>query len=147
MVWRIFSALLALTALGLLGLLVLAWGYTAPIAYDPIGPRPYPILILSLFAACCLYLTFRPAKLADEDDLGLTPELGKKIVICMAAMMAYAVLFEMIGFPASTALMAIVVGRLFGGSYTKCIIAGVIMGVASYVLFDRFLDVPLPMGF
>ena len=57
------------------------------------------------------------------------------------------VLFEMIGFPASTALMAIVVGRLFGGSYTKCIIAGVIMGVASYVLFDRFLDVPLPMGF
>ena len=82
MVLRIFSALLALTALGLL---VLAWGYTAPIAYDPIGPRPYPILILSLFAACCLYLTFRPAKLADEDDLGLTPELGKKIVICMSA--------------------------------------------------------------
>ena len=47
MVLRIFSAILALAALGLL---VLAWGYTAPIAYDPIGPRPYPILILSLFA-------------------------------------------------------------------------------------------------
>ena len=144
MVLCIFSALLALTALGLL---VLAWGYTAPIAYDPIGPRPYPILILSLFTVCCLYLTFRPKKLADVDDLGLSPELGKKILICMAAMLAYAVLFEMIGFPVSTALMAIVLGRLFGGSYTKCIIAGVVMGVASYVLFDRFLDVPLPMGF
>ena len=144
MVLRIFSALLALTALGLL---VLAWGYTAPIAYDPIGPRPYPILILSLFTVCCLYLTFRPKKLADVDELGLNPELGKKILICMAAMRAYAVLFEMIGCPVSTALMAIVLGRLFGGSYTKCIIAGVVMGVASYVLFDRFLDVPLPMGF
>ncbi len=144
MVLRIFSALLALTALGLL---VLAWGYTAPIAYDPIGPRPYPILILSLFTVCCLYLTFRPKRLADVDELGLNPALGKKILICMAAMLAYAVLFEMIGFPVSTALMAIVLGRLFGGSYTKCIISGVVMGVASYVLFDRFLDVPLPMGF
>ena len=144
MVLRIFSAILALAALGLL---VLAWGYTAPIACDPIGPRPYPILILSLFALCCTYLVFRPAKLADEDDLGLSPALGKKIAICMVAMLAYAVLFEMIGFPVSTALMAIVVGRLFGGSYTKCIIAGVVMGVASYILFDRFLDVPLPMGF
>ena len=42
---RAFSGLMALFSLFLV---YLAIGYVAPIAYDPIGPRPYPILIFSL---------------------------------------------------------------------------------------------------
>ena len=44
---RLFSGLMALVSLFLI---YLAIGYVAPIAYDPIGPRPYPILIFSLLA-------------------------------------------------------------------------------------------------
>ena len=39
---RAVSGLMALFSLFLV---YLAIGYVAPIAYDPIGPRPYPILI------------------------------------------------------------------------------------------------------
>ena len=75
---RYFSGLLFLATLFLL---YVAWGYTAPIAYDPLGPRPYPLLVLGLMAACTLFLTIRPK--AEEIDLGYTPSLLKKLAICL----------------------------------------------------------------
>ena len=78
---RWFSGLLALAAIGLL---TLAWGYTAPIAYDPIGPRPYPMLILSLLALGCIYLVVRPSTLTHALNLGYTKAILKNIGLCMA---------------------------------------------------------------
>ncbi|MDO4998454.1 MAG: tripartite tricarboxylate transporter TctB family protein [Neisseria sp.] len=138
---RIFSGLLLLAALFLL---YMAWGYTAPIAYDPLGPRPYPVLILGLLAACCLFLAVRPKQ--ENIDLGYTPVLKKKLVVCLAAMAVYAMLFELLGFPLATALMAFAVGKLFGGRNVPCAISGIVMGVGLYLLFDLLLDVPLPVG-
>lgn len=137
---RLFSGALLLAVLGLL---YLAWGYTAPIAYDPLGPRPYPLLILGLLAACCLFLILRPR--GEYINLGYTPAILKKVGLCTAFMMAYAVLFEVLGFPFTTALMAFAVGKLFGGRTLPCVISGVVMGGLLYVLFDYFLDVPLPL--
>lgn len=124
--------------------LYLAWGYTAPVAYDPLGPRPYPVLILSLLSLCCLYLAMRPHVQAVQ--LGYTPSLIKKLAFCTLFMLLYGILFEMLGFPIATALMAFGVGKLFGGSTQACAIGGVAMGVGFYILFDRLLDVSLPLG-
>lgn len=139
---RCFTGLLFVTALGLL---YLAWGYTAPITYDPLGPRPYPVLILSLLAVCCLFLAIRPK--TEVIDLGYTPSMLKKLAVCLGAMLLYAVLFELLGFPLATALMAFVIGRLFGGGWVACAVSGAVLGVGFYLLFDRLLDVPLPVGF
>ncbi len=141
---RWFSGLLALVALGLL---YLAWGYTAPIAYDPLGPRPYPVLVLSLLALCCVYLAVRPSKLSHYYSLGFTPLMLKKIGLCILFLLAYAFLFEVLGFPLSTALMAFGVGKLFNGKTIPCLISGAALGIVLYIAFDRFLDVPLPLGF
>ncbi len=141
---RWFSGLLALTAIGLL---TLAWGYTAPIAYDPIGPRPYPMLILSLLALGCIYLVVRPSTLTHALNLGYTKAILKNIGLCMAFLLAYALTFELLGFPLATALMAFGVGKLFGGSSKACLISGIALGALLYVLFDLLLDVPLPLGF
>ncbi|MCS4534467.1 tripartite tricarboxylate transporter TctB family protein [Neisseria montereyensis] len=137
---RLFSAALLLMVCGLL---YLAWGYTAPIAYDPLGPRPYPILILSLLGLCCLFLLVRPR--GEPIVLGYTPAIVKKIALCIACMVAYAFLFEVLGFPLSTALMAFCIGKLFGGRTLHCLISGVVMGVLLFILFDTLLDVPLPL--
>ena len=141
---RWFSGLLALAAIGLL---TLAWGYTAPIAYDPIGPRPYPMLILSLLALGCIYLVVRPSTLTHALNLGYTKAILQNIGLCMAFLLAYALTFELLGFPLATALMAFGVGKLFGGSSKACLISGIALGALLYVLFDLLLDVPLPLGF
>ncbi|MCF7529904.1 tripartite tricarboxylate transporter TctB family protein [Neisseria lisongii] len=138
---RCFSALLLAVSLFLL---YLAWGYTAPISYDPLGPRPYPAMILSLLALCSLFLALRPKQ---SEDLGYTPSLLKKLLLCFLALLFYGILFEILGFPLATAAMVFAVGKLFGGSNTACAVTGIALGIGFYLLFDRLLDVPLPVGF
>lgn len=139
---RYFSGLLFLVSLFLL---YTAWGYVAPIAYDPLGPRPYPMLVLGLMALCTLFLLVRPNP--ELINLNYTPAIIKNLFICLIVMLAYALLFEILGFPIATAFMSAIIGKLFGGKTLHCTITGVIMGALLYFLFDRALDVPLPLGF
>lgn len=137
---RAFALLLALLSLFLL---YLAWGYQAPISYDPLGPRPYPLLILSLLAGGSLWLALGRREISK---LGYSPALLGKLTICFLMLLAYGLTFELLGFPLATALMALVVGRLFGGSWGRSALAGLALGLGFYLLFDRLLDVPLPLG-
>ena len=137
---RAFALLLALLSLFLL---YLAWGYQAPISYDPLGPRPYPLLILGLLAGGSLWLALGRREISK---LGYSPALLSKLAICFLMLLAYGLTFELLGFPLATALMALVVGRLFGGSWGRSALAGLALGLGFYLLFDRLLDVPLPLG-
>ena len=143
MVERIFSGFLLLVAIAMM---VMAWGYTAPIAYDPIGPRPYPMILLILLAIGTAVVAFRPAKFAEIIDLGLSKPIIKNLVICTIALALYAVLFEILGYVVATLLMAWVVGILFGGHWLKSLIASAVMAIATYFLFNGPLEVSLPAG-
>lgn len=140
---RIFSGILGIVSLGLL---YLCWSYVAPIAYDPLGPRPYPVLLLLLLILCCFYLVIRPKKLAELLNLGLSRSILKKVGLLMLFMLIYATTFELLGFPISTALMFFLVGPLFGGSLKASLVTGIVFGCLLYGLFDYVLDVPLPLG-
>ena len=50
---RVFAAAWLLACAGLA---LLAWGFEAPFAYDPVGPRAYPLLLLFLMACGALWL-------------------------------------------------------------------------------------------
>ena len=140
---RVFRAVMVVVALALMWT---ARTFVPPIAYDPIGPRPYPMLLLGLLVAACLYLALRPPALAERLDLGYTPLILRNVALCLLALLAYAMLFEMLGFIIATALMCFAVGLLFGGSIKKSAVAGIASGVFFYLLFDVALDVPLPLG-
>ena len=130
--WLLFCAVLA----------VLAWGFQAPFAYDPVGPRAYPLLLLALMAAGSMWLLVKPCLL----DQKLDSSSALRSVLCMLTLLAYALLFEALGFIISTALCTFTLGLLFTGRVLPCAISGVLMGVLLYGLFDYLLDVPLPLG-
>ncbi|MGE6245702.1 tripartite tricarboxylate transporter TctB family protein [Psychrobacter proteolyticus] len=140
---RLFSGLMALVSLFLI---YLAIGYVAPIAYDPIGPRPYPILIFSLLAFGALVVAFRPPKFTKPIDLGLTKPIIRNLVLCALALLVYALIFELLGFILSTIIMSFALGLLFAGNPTKSFTFSVLISIGLYVLFDMFLDVKLPLG-
>lgn len=119
-----------------------AWGYAAQVEYEPVGPRAFPLLLAALIGLCGAWLVLRPSHHAAFGNR----EQMRNVAICAAAVLAYAVVFQVLGFVIATALMAIPVGRLFGGSWRQSMLTGVGMGVVMYVLFDRLLDVVLPMG-
>lgn len=136
---RLFGAVWLLLCAGLA---LIAWGFQPPFSYDPVGPRAYPLLLLGLMGAGALWMLLRPSHL--EHLLNRAQSL--RALLCVLSLLAYALLFETLGFVLSTALAAALLGRLFGGKPLPCLISGVLMGVLLYVLFDLILDVPLPLG-
>jgi putative tricarboxylic transport membrane protein len=121
---------------------VASWGYVAQVEYEPVGPRAFPLLLAALMAGCGAWLAVKPGHSAQFAHA----QQFRNIVLCAAAVVVYAVLFQLLGFIVATALMALPVGRLFGGTWRQCTATGAGMGVVLYILFDRLLDVVLPLG-
>lgn len=133
LVWLAFSAAMAWVALDL----------KAPISYEPVGPRAVPLLYAGLMAACALTLVLRPHAVAFHWPHG---KVVHHIVVSAGLLLGYAFAFEWLGFPLATALLALLLGRVFGGSWRTCASGGVAMGIVLYLFFDRLLDVVLPLG-
>ena len=141
---RILTAVIAIIAFALL---LYAYNFQAPISYDPVGPKAFPILLMGLITFSAVYLTVRPSILFDVIELGWTQHLLFKLLLCILALTLYASMFELLGFIAATLLMTVVLGKLFNGKTISAIITGILLSFSTYYLFDRVLDVPLPLGF
>lgn len=141
---RILTAIISVCGFALL---IYACNFDAPISYDPVGPKSFPILLMGLITVSAIYLTIRPAIMFEPVELGWTKHLLGKLVLCTFALGFYAVLFEWLGFIVATLLMTVAVGKLFHGKTIPTLITGVLLSISTYYLFDRVLDVPLPLGF
>ncbi len=125
----------------------LAWDYQAAFSYEPVGPRAFPLLMLGLMAAALLWLTLRPTRIEHkEGEPVLDRDTLRKVSGCIALLLVYAALFEPLGFIVSSSLVGVFMARLYGGNWKASAIAAVLISIGLYVLFDRTLDVPLPLG-
>lgn len=136
---RIFAAIWALLCLG--GLLI-AWQLHSEYSYEPVGPRPFPLAIISLMLFCAVAMLLR------HPDTVSWPHRHtlQRLLVMVITLVLYAWGFEWLGFPLATALLTAVVGMLFGASLLAAGIGGAIMGVALWYAFDHLLDVTLPLG-
>ncbi len=120
----------------------LATGFVAEISYEPVGPGAFPLVLCILMAVCCLWLIARPGAATAWPA---RPVLAR-LALMIASLLAYALTFQWLGFAIATALLTAALGRLFGGSWRVCLVAGILLGGALYLVFDRVLDVTLPAG-
>ncbi|WP_397454578.1 tripartite tricarboxylate transporter TctB family protein [Pseudomonas versuta] len=141
---RIFaSGLLIVCA----GLAMMAWPYQAAFSYEPVGPRAFPLLMLALMALGLIYMIFRPSPVVhSEEDPQLDRQTLTKIGLCVLLLLVFAGTFEPLGFILSSALVGIPMARLYGGRWLPSIVIISLMSVALYLLFDKAMDVPLPLG-
>jgi putative tricarboxylic transport membrane protein len=143
-VQRLFALLLLLVCAGLA---IMAWPYQAPFSYEPVGPRAYPLLMLGLMSLALLYLVFRPTPIVhSEEEPPLDRPTLKKIAICIGLLLVFAGLFEPLGFILSSVLIGIPMALLYGGRAVPSVIIITLMSIGLYVLFDKVMDVPLPLG-
>lgn len=125
----------------------MAWGLEAPFSYEPVGPRAYPLLLLGLIAAGALLLFVKPAlEGGNSAEPPLPPIMIPKLLLCLALLLALAALFERLGFVLSSIAFAYGMCRLFGGRNLQAVVVALVLGIGLYFLFDRILDVPLPLG-
>lgn len=123
----------------------MAWAaqaYAPAISYEPVGPRAFPRLLAGLMAIGGAWLVLKPTLVGNPFPAGAAKLIG----LSAATVLAYAFLFQLLGFALATALMALPVGMAFGGSWKQSLIGGVGLGLGLYLLFDKLLDVVLPTG-
>ncbi len=123
----------------------MAWaaqGYAAAISYEPVGPRAFPLLLASLMAVGGLWLVIRPQGGTGRISMTRVKSIG----LASLAVLAYALLFEWLGFTLATAAMAVPVGMAFGGSWKQSLAGGAGLGLVLFFMFDKLLDVVLPSG-
>ncbi|EJZ57015.1 hypothetical protein I1A_001329 [Pseudomonas fluorescens R124] len=141
---RVFASVLLLACVGLA---LMAWPYQAAFSYEPVGPRAFPLLMLGLMGVALLYMVFRPAPIKhSEDEPPLDRQTLTKIGICVVLLLVFAGLFEPLGFILSSILIGIPMARLYGGRWLPSIVVTTLMAIGLYLLFDRLMDVPLPLG-
>ncbi|WP_433739170.1 tripartite tricarboxylate transporter TctB family protein [Pseudomonas putida] len=141
---RIFASVLLLVCLGLA---LMAWPYQAAFSYEPVGPRAFPLLMLGLMGLALLYMVFRPAPLKhSEDEPPLDRETLTKIGLCIVLLLVFAGTFEPLGFIAASIITGVPMARLYGGRWLPSLVIISLMAVGLYLLFDKLMDVPLPLG-
>jgi putative tricarboxylic transport membrane protein len=141
---RIFASALLLACVGLA---LMAWPYQAAFSYEPVGPRAFPLLMLSLMMFGLLYLLFRPTAIVhSEEDPPLDRPTLIKIAACTVLLLIFAGLFEPLGFILSSILIGIPMARLYGGRWKLSVVVVTLISVGLYLLFDKAMDVPLPLG-
>ncbi|BEO67152.1 tripartite tricarboxylate transporter TctB family protein [Serratia marcescens] len=136
---RIFAGFWLLLCIG--GLFI-GWGIQSEYSYEPLGPRPFPLAILSLMALCAALLLLRRPQAVEWPY----HKVLQRLLVLVITLVLYAWGFEWLGFPLATALLTFSIGLLFQASLPAAAISGVVMGAALYYAFDQLLDVTLPLG-
>mgnify|MGYP003600776919 CR=1 FL=1 len=141
---RIFASVLLLACVGLA---LMAWPYQAAFSYEPVGPRAFPLLMLGLMGLGLIYMIVRPTPVVhSEDDPQLDRDTLIKIGVCVVLLLIFAGTFEPLGFILSSILIGIPMARLYGGRWLPSVAIISLMSVGLYLLFDKAMDVPLPLG-
>lgn len=136
---RIFAGIWLLLCIA--GLFV-AWQISSEYSYEPVGPRPFPLGIISLMLLCAVAL------LSRHPDTISWPRrhVLQKLLTMVIVLLMYAWGFEWLGFPIATAILTVVIGMLFGATIPAAGISGSVLGILLWYAFDRLLDVTLPLG-
>ena len=141
---RIFASVLLLVCVGLA---LMAWPYQAAFSYEPVGPRAFPLLMLGLMGLGLIYMILRPTPVVhSEEDPQLDRDTLTKIAVCVVLLLIFAGTFESLGFILSSLLIGIPMARLYGGRWLPSVVIISVMSVGLYLLFDKAMDVPLPLG-
>jgi putative tricarboxylic transport membrane protein len=141
---RLFAAALLVVCVSLA---IMAWPYQASFSYEPVGPRAYPLLLLLLMCLSLLYMIVRPAPVVhSEDEPPLDRHSLTKIGACVGLLLLFAGFFEPLGFILSSLIIGLPMARLYGARWLPALVVIPLSTLALYILFDRVMDVPLPMG-
>ncbi|CNC21043.1 hypothetical protein B7R74_20455 [Yersinia pseudotuberculosis] len=136
---RIFAGIWILLCLG--GLFI-GWGIQSEYSYEPLGPRPFPIVILTLMTLCAVLLLLRKPEVIVWPDA----KVLYRLLAMVLTLVLYAAVFEWLGFPVATALLTFSIALLFGAKIGVAAFSGVALGLLLFYSFDYLLDVTLPLG-
>lgn len=144
-----------------MGLAVAVWGGFAlwkafdirqPTAYRPMGPRVFPVIIsCSLIAVGVLFVieTWRRADAGVEVHVAgeLQTADHKQAALVVTLLVAYAAVFERVGYIVATTVFLPAVAHVLGSRrLLRDVVVAVILSVFAFTVFTKLLSIDLPEG-
>ena len=109
---------------------------------DPLGPKAWPMMLGAILALFSIYMIAKPQHGASWPK----PIVLLRQGVLVAALVAYALLLDPIGFLAATVLVVAFMALLMGARWWQAGVTGLVSSVALYLLFNSVLGLPLPAG-
>jgi len=109
---------------------------------DPVGPKIFPIIIGLLVGISSLAILLKPDDEPEWPDFSRLFEVGLTVVV----MIAYAYALPIAGFVVSTAVAAGYLSWRLGTPPIKAMIAGIVISVGIFVIFNLILGLSLARG-
>lgn len=106
---------------------------------DPLGPKPFPIMIGAVAGICGLSLLFRPDPQPDWPRLATWAQL----VIAVVVLVAYAYTLKPLGFLVPTAVAAGVISFQIHPRPTTAVLTGAGLSVGLFLIFKYALGLGL----
>lgn len=129
---------LLVIALGGVVFLTLGLRLEAPFAYDPLGPRAFPVALGGGLTLLCLGSLPR----TRQSTLVFQP----RVLRLFLAMIFYLLAFQALGFMPATAITAYIIARGIGCTWMEGLLTGMSISICFYGIFHFLLRVPLPLG-
>jgi len=117
-----------------------AYTLVVPFAADPVGPRVFPMIVAAMLGIGGLGIALRPAEVELEFGQWM------RVLAVLVACIVYPFLLVPLGFVAATALLILVCGLAFEARPVPALISAVATSVVFFVVLDKLLDLPLPVG-
>lgn len=109
-----------------------------PFAYEPLGPRTFPVLLASSLLILCVLISI----LHRMATLQLNGRVGKLAL----SVLFYLLTFQLLGFMPATTITTYTIARLVGSSWMQGLLTGLVLAIFFYGVFHFLLGVPLPLG-
>ena len=112
------------------------------------GPGFFPVVLAAAFSIVCLALLIHAIRTHDGVAAASGPRLAwPKIVAAMAALLAYALVLEPLGFVGATFVLLLFFFKAIERQRWVSAVAGsLVTALVTYVVFKVWLHVQLPAG-
>ncbi|PWC27657.1 tripartite tricarboxylate transporter TctB family protein [Teichococcus aestuarii] len=109
---------------------------------DPMGPALFPEALAPPIGLLGLYLALRP----DPEPEWSSGRYLLAQLATVAALVAYALLLQPLGFILATLLLVACLTAMLGARLPQALMGGAATSLGFFALFDWFLGIPLPPG-
>jgi len=134
--WFSFLLFLLSFAYEILGLQI-----KTPLSYDPLGPKPLPLLLGGSLICLTLILLTYPQKSENQYKNYTFGTIRLFAILCL-----YLATWLPLGFLLSSTICLYLMARQFHCSWMQGLMAALIISVSYYGLFHFILRIPLPLG-
>jgi putative tricarboxylic transport membrane protein len=115
--------------------------------YQAVGPRAFPLLVgigMAVVAVIGVVQAFGDPVTSEGEDGGVH---WRPVLLLIGTLALYAALLVPVGYWQATTLFFVAVARVLGSrKLVRDLVVGLLLALATYLLFDRVLGITLPPG-